>query len=132
RAICRKASRQRAGARKGRRPSRISISAKAVSNDVPMVQGLRSSAGPRRSVPPSAAAPFATMASGPSVAPRRTRILQVPEEVGARIEHQHVALAGEGVPVGIQAAVEGIELRILLEGLGVEDRKSVGLGEACG
>src|SRR6266851_10021021 len=37
-------------------------------------------------------------------------VLEVPEELRARIEHQHVALVLEGGAVGFEAAVKGVEL----------------------
>src|SRR6266568_2747332 len=56
-------------------------------------------------------------------------VLEVPEELRARIEHQHVALVLEGGAVGFEAAVKGVELGILVEGARV-DRRGPGVAFA--
>src|SRR5690606_3606516 len=88
-----KVSRQAAGAMKGSRPSMINISAKAVSSELPMKE---------------------------SVARRASRILHEAEEVGARINHHHVILARETRAIGLEATVEGVEVRALAVGVGVD------------
>src|SRR4051794_24729951 len=79
--ILRKVWRHTEGARNGRMPSMISISAKAMSS-VFTVRTGRDARPPRR--PPSLAFP---------------EILEVAEELGGRVDHQDVVLAPEGAPV---------------------------------
>ena len=71
----------------------INISAKAVSSELPMKE---------------------------SVARRASRILHEAEEVGARINHHHVILARETRAIGLEATVEGVEVRALAVGVGVD------------
>src|SRR6267378_5741201 len=48
------------------------------------------------------------------------RISEILEELGIGIEHDDIALVLEGGPVGVEAAVEGVELGILVEGARVD------------
>src|SRR4029079_14316954 len=50
--------------------------------------------------------------------------LEIFQEVRARIEHQHIALALQTLAVGFQAAVERVELRVRLERLRVHLRSA--------
>src|SRR4029077_4125126 len=52
---------------------------------------------------------------------------EVLEELRIGVEHQHIALVLEARAVGVEAAVEGVELRVLAERPGVDGR---GLGVA--
>src|SRR5258708_1876052 len=49
-----------------------------------------------------------------------SRVSEIPEELGIGVEHDHVALVLEARPVGVEAAVEGVELGILVEGARVD------------
>src|SRR5690606_954978 len=48
--------------------------------------------------------------------------VEIPEEVGVGTHHQHVAAAGEGVPVSLKAAEELEELRIPAIRFGIHAR----------
>src|SRR6266853_1986712 len=48
------------------------------------------------------------------------RISEILEELGIGIEHDDIALVLEGGPVGVEAAIEGVELGILIEGARVD------------
>src|ERR1700674_175744 len=48
--------------------------------------------------------------------------LEILEEVGVRIENHEIALVPQTAPVSIQAAIEGVELRVLTERAGVRCR----------
>src|SRR3954463_13387037 len=89
--ILRKVSRQTPGARKGSTPSRMSMRASAMRNIAPVLTG---------SFPSWGAA---------------LRVLQVAEEIRVRLEQQQVVLAAETRAVGLHAAVERVELRVLRE-----------------
>ena len=102
---------------------------------------LRSSAPartPSTGAPPSCVANAAHRSprTGPAVSRRRLlsaaaagRILQVLEEVRTRVEHQDVALVAEALAIRLEAAVEGVELGVLLERAGV-DRRRLGIALA--
>src|SRR5690349_14610313 len=47
------------------------------------------------------------------------RILEVLEEVRARVEHHDIALVAEALTISLQTAIERVEIRILLERLRV-------------
>ena len=72
----------------------------------------------------SAKAISRSSSSVPALATRRTA--KIAEEVASGLDHQHVTLAAEALPIGFLAAVEGEEFRILPECLGV-DRRSLGI-----
>ena len=46
--------------------------------------------------------------------------LEIPEELGIRLEHEHVALVLEALLVGFEAAVERIKFGVRLIGAGVD------------
>ena len=56
---------------------------------------------------------------------RRFRPLEVAEEVGLRVQDQHVGAVGKRGAIGFQTAIEAGELGVATEGLGVE---AAGLG----
>src|SRR5215467_11318639 len=58
-----------------------------------------------------------------------SRVPEVLEELRIGVEHQDVALVLEARAVGVEAAPEGIELRVLAESLGV-DRGGLGVALA--
>src|SRR5262245_52030026 len=47
-------------------------------------------------------------------------LVQIAEEIAIGVQHHHVTLVGEAFAVRLEAAVEGVELLILTEGLGVD------------
>src|SRR5690606_7083131 len=49
--------------------------------------------------------------------------LQILEELAVRRHHQHIAVGADGLAIGLQAAVERIELRIAAIGLGIDLRR---------
>src|SRR6266487_4328393 len=49
-----------------------------------------------------------------------SRVSEILEELGIGIEHDHVALVLEARPVGVEAAVEGVELGVLVESARVD------------
>src|SRR6266487_4328394 len=49
-----------------------------------------------------------------------SRVSEILEELGIGIEHDHVALVLEARPVGVEGAVEGVELGVLVEGARVD------------
>src|SRR6266545_3634092 len=49
-----------------------------------------------------------------------SRVSEIPEELGVGIEHDHVVLVLEARAVGVEAAVEGVELGIIVEGARVD------------
>src|SRR5271170_7282316 len=107
----RKALRQTAGAISGSRPSSTSTNAHAAQNASGIPSLLRpgcwrllARAGMRRGLGGGG-------------------LLQILEEFGARIEHHQVALVPERRLVGLETAVEGVELRILAVGSGVDRRR---------
>src|SRR5579862_9775200 len=66
-----------------------------------------------------------TARPGYGSAPRRgrlRRILQVLEEFSVGRQHQQIAILAQRVVVGLQTAVEAVELRILLVGARVDHR----------
>src|SRR5262245_44073203 len=93
----RKVSRHRPGSRNGSTPSMMSISANAVSRMFPIAVIVRAHAVSIRRRPPPLLARLAAE-------------LEIPEELGVGLEHQHVVLAAEALFVGLETAVEGIEL----------------------
>src|SRR5688572_12134370 len=88
----RKVSRHRRGATNGRIPSNTNISA----------------------IPAAMSSPMKLLAAA--------RALEVLEEVGARIQHHHVALRAHALAVRLHAAVEAVELGIAAERLRVDAR----------
>src|SRR5690606_26931642 len=56
-------------------------------------------------------------ARGPALPTRL--IAQVAEEVAAGVDDQDIALVAEGLAIGVEAAGKGVELGILVKGLGV-------------
>src|SRR5690606_21405908 len=75
-------------------------------------QAGRTAAGPRRR--PSGTAPSTA---------RSTVFLQVFQERVVAVQHDRRVAAGEGLAVGLQAAVEGVERRIAPVGLGIDPRR---------
>src|SRR5688572_4526702 len=96
-------SRHSPGTRNGSTPALTSMGAMAVSSSLPME--------------------VAGCAPGGLVAPRLFGRLaagaEVPEELGARLQHQYVVLALEALLVRLDAAVKRVKLGIQLVGLGV-------------
>src|SRR6266568_9009592 len=111
----RNASRQVPGATNGSNPSRTSTSAHAARN----VSGTARSVGAR------------LLGAGTGRALAAAGLLQVLEELGVRVEHHQVALAAERRLVGLEAAVEGVELGILPIRSGI-DRRRLGVAVALG
>src|SRR6266567_5591726 len=111
----RNASRQVPGATNGSSPSSTSTSAHAARN----VSGTARSPTSR------------LLCAGTRRAFAATGLLQVLEELGVRIEHHQVALAPERRLVGLEAAVERIELGILPICGGI-DRRRLGVAVALG
>src|SRR5688500_1402232 len=99
----RKVSRHSAGSRNGSTPSMISISAKAVSRRLPIWNVAQASRARRAGL-------LARLAA-------RAEIL---EEIGIGLDDQHVVAPAEARLVGLEAAVERVELGVLLVGAGVD------------
>src|SRR6266705_5263269 len=109
------ASRQVPGATNGSSPSSTSTNAHAARN----VSGTARSPTSR------------LLCAGTRRALAATGLLQVLEELGVRIEHHRVALAAERSLVGLEAAVEGVELGILPICGGI-DRRRLGVAGSLG
>src|SRR3569623_1472104 len=76
-----------------------------------------------------ASSPVQPASPNPSFTTGGTRVLHVFEEVCAGVEHHHVALVLEALAIGLHAAVEGIEFRVLVI-RGSVDRRSLGFALA--
>src|SRR2546428_1297354 len=111
----RNASRQARGAISGSNPSSTSTSAHAA-------RSVPGTASPVRSL--LAAGTWRALGAGAG-------LLEILEELGARIEHHDVALVPERRLVRLETAVEGIELGILTVRGGI-DRRRLGVSVALG
>src|SRR3569833_1219020 len=133
RARLRKAWRINPGLKKGKTPSMSSIKAKPINSSCPMRRACYANSRViRRARPPrcprltstgvnytrsgSAATSFSRAAE---LLPARVCIIEVFEEVAFGIDHQHVIAILERRAIGLQAAIEGIELLILIKGFSI-------------